>query len=92
MSENVFERVTRKNKWREKYPELEYLAPFEREAFGKSLIYGTGSPEHLEACAALERAIQEQAQKIAESDKLPKPVIRWLKSALKKYGGLLDGS
>lgn len=92
MSENVFERVTRTNKWRENIPGLEYLAPFEREVFKKSLIYGAGSPEHLEACVALEQAMQEQAQKIVESGKLPKPVVRWLRSALKKLAGLSEGS
>jgi len=92
MSENVFERVTRKNKWREKFPELEYLAPFEREAFSRSLIYGVGSPEHLEACIALEQAIEDQAERIAQSGKLPKRIIRWLRSGLKKLGGLSEGS
>ena len=53
-------RIDRLNAWRNKYPYLDPLTPHENNALFKLLAYGNGSPEHLEACAALAIAIEEQ--------------------------------
>jgi hypothetical protein len=67
MGKKLKEFIDERNQWRSKYPYLEALAPYQRHEMGRRLIYGAGSPEHLEACAALELAVEQIAEEELKS-------------------------
>jgi hypothetical protein len=92
MSRMEKERLERVNKWREQFPRLDPLAPYERNVFNQQLNYGHGSPEHLEACAVLEMVLEERAIAAIKTERFPRRFVRWVRSALRKYGATTDGS